>query len=150
MAARLAGMPGNVTTTGDFAGHKVVDKEGLEYGRVKRVHIDEETLGVAGVTVKYAFRKEYFLPRSAISKITDESVLLVTPPLRTGVGVVDIDGHKIGRVKRLNHNTETGEIESIQVSCGIGHSKIVSVPSIWGIGKSVTLKMTRAEFNSRT
>lgn len=150
MAARLDGMPDNVTTIGDFVGHKVIDKEGLEYGKVRKIHIDESTLGVAGATIKYGFRKTYFLPRTDIARITNEHVMLTTPPLRTGVGVVDIDGHRIGRVKHLNRNTETEDIESIQVSFGLTGSKSVSVSSIWGIGKSVTLKMTRSEFASRT
>lgn len=150
MAARLAGMPQNITTTDRFVGHKVVDREGIGYGQVTRVHIDEESLGVAGVTVKYGFRKVYFLPRSDIARITDHNVMLTTPPLRRSVGVTDIDGKKIGKVKKLNRSTETGDIESIQVSCGIGKSKPVSVSSIWGVGKGVTLKMTRDEFNSRT
>lgn len=149
MAARLAGMPERVTTTKDFSGHRVVDREGLVYGRVKRVHIDEETLGVAGVTVGYGFCKSYFLPRSDIARITDKSVMLTTPPIRLGVPVTDIDGRRVGRVKRLNYNTEAGGIESIQVSCGIAKSKAVSVASVWGVGKSVTLKMTRDEFSSR-
>lgn len=150
MAARLDGMPENITTTNDFVGHKVVDKEGITYGRVRKVHIDESTLGVAGVTVKYGFRKAYFLPRTDIARITDENVMLTTPPIRAGVSVVDIDGHKIGKIKRLNRNTETSDIESIQVSCGFANSKPISVSSIWGVGKAVTLKMTRAEFSSRT
>ncbi len=150
MAARLDGMPENITTTKNFVGHKVVDKEGIAYGHVTKVHIDETTLGVAGVTVKYGFRKKYFLPRTDIARMTDENVMLTTPPLRTSVGVTDIDGHKIGKIKRLNRNSETGDIESIQVSCGIAKSKPISISSIWGVGKAVTLKMTRAEFASRT
>ena len=150
MAARLAGMPKNVTTTRDFTGRRVVDREGIEYGRVRRVHIDEETLGVAGMTVSYGFLKKYYLPRSSVSRITDESVLLTTPPIRTGVRVDDVDGHKIGRVRRVNRNTETGDVESILVSHGMFRSKVVSLASIWGVGKAVTLKMTRSEFASRS
>ena len=150
MATRLAGMPDNITTTRDFVGHKIVDKEGLQYGHVNKVHIDEKTLGVAGVTANYGFRKSYFLPRSDIARITDEHVMLTTPPLRTSVKVVDIDGHRIGRIKHINRNTETGDIESIQVSYRLGRSKPISVSSVWGIGKAVTLKMTKAEFASRT
>lgn len=150
MATRLDGMPENITTTANFVGHKVVDKEGIAYGYVTKVHIDESTLGVAGVTAKYGFRKTYFLPRTDIARMTDENVMVATPPLRTSVRVVDIDGHKIGKIKHLNRNTETGDIESIQVSSGVFSSKTISVSSIWGIGKAVTLKMTRAEFVSRT
>lgn len=149
MAARLAGMPKNVTTTRDFAGRRVVDREGIEYGRVRRVHIDEESLGVAGMTVGYGMLKRYYLPRSSVSRITDESVLLTTPPIRAGVRVDDVDGHKIGKVRRINRNTETGDVESIQVAHGLLSTKTVSLASIWGVGKSVTLKMTRSEFRSR-
>jgi sporulation protein YlmC with PRC-barrel domain len=66
--------------------------------------------------------------------------------VRTGVPVVDIDGHKIGKVKRLHRNPETNELESIEVTDGLMHSKILSKSEIWGIGEKVILRMSKEEF----
>ncbi|MGI0063799.1 MAG: hypothetical protein ACREAL_02865, partial [Nitrosopumilaceae archaeon] len=60
--------------------------------------------------------------------------------------VVDIDGHKIGKVKRLHRNPDTKEVESIEVTDGLMHSKILSKSEIWGIGEKVILKMTKDQY----
>jgi len=56
------------------------------------------------------------------------------PPVRTDSQVVDIDGHKIGKVKRLHRHPDTKGLESIEISDGIMHSKILSKSEIWGVG----------------
>jgi hypothetical protein len=53
---------------------------------------------------------------------------------------------KIGKVKRLHRNNDTNELESIEVSDGLMHSKIISKSHIWGIGEKVILSMTKEEF----
>ncbi len=63
--------------------------------------------------------------------------------MRTGVSVVDIDSHKIGKIKRLHKHTDTNELESIEVSHGLMHSKILSKSEIWGIGEKIILGMTK-------
>jgi len=60
--------------------------------------------------------------------------------------VTDIDSHKIGKVKRLHRNPDTNELESIEVSYGLMHSKILSKSEIWGVGEKVILSMTKEEF----
>ena len=75
-------------------------------------------------------------------------MLLSRPPVRTGVPVVDIDHHKIGKVKRLHRHPDTNELESIEVSDGLMHSKILSKSEIWGIGEKVILRMTKEEFKN--
>ncbi len=129
-----------------FTGKKVVDREGTKFGKVKHIHINQDTMTVSGVTVNHGYRKDYFLPETFIDKFTDETLLLSTPPVRTSIPVVDIDGHKIGKVKQLNKNPDTGELESITVSDGILSSKIVSKTEIWGIGEKIILKVTKKEF----
>jgi hypothetical protein len=68
--------------------------------------------------------------------------------VRTGIPVTDIDRHKIGKVKRLHRNPDTNELESIEVSDGLMHSKILSKSEIWGVGEKVILRMTKEEFKS--
>jgi len=73
-------------------------------------------------------------------------LLLSRPPIRSGIPVVDIDSHKIGKVKRLHRNSDTNELESIEISDGLMHSKIISKSEIWGIGEKIILKMTKEEY----
>jgi len=146
MATRLEGITENVCTADEFTGKKVVDREGIEYGKVKHIHISQETLVVSGVTIHQGFNKDYYLTSDYIDKFTEETLLLSRPPIRTDVPVVDIDGHKIGKVKRLIKNTETNQLQSIEVTDGILHTKIVSKTDIWGVGEKVMLKLTKQQF----
>ena len=136
-------MPENMATADDFIGKKVIDREGIEYGKVKHIHINQHTLIVAGVTIHQGFNKDYFLSNDYIDKFTEETLLLSRPPIRTGIPVVDIDGHKIGKIKRLHRNPDTNELESVEISDGLIHSKIISKSEIWGIGEKIILKTTK-------
>ena len=133
-------------TADEFQGKKVVDREGIKYGKIKHIHINPETLEVSGITVHEGFHKDYFLSRDYIDRFTDESVLLGTPPLRKDSTVVDIDGHKIGKIKKLHRNQDTNELESIEVSEGLVHSKVFSKSEIWGVGEKVILRLTKDEY----
>ena len=146
MSIKLEGMPTNIATADSFTGKKVIDREGIQYGKVKHIHIHQDTLTVSGVTIHQGFNKDYFLSEDYIDKFSKETLLLSRPPVRTGVSVVDIDGHKIGKVKRLHRNPDTNELESIEVSDGLMHSKILSKSEIWGIGERVILRMRKEEF----
>ncbi|MDH3501469.1 MAG: hypothetical protein OEL69_03045 [Nitrosopumilus sp.] len=146
MSIKLEGMPSNIATADTFPGKKVIDREGIEYGKVKHIHINQDTLIVSGVTIHQGFNKDYFLSDDYIDKFTTETLLLSRPPVRTGVTVVDIDRHKIGKVKRLHKNPDTNELESIEITNGLVHSKILSKSEIWGIGEKIILGMTKEEF----
>jgi len=148
MSTKLEGMSRKLTTADDFTGKKAVDREGVNFGRVKHIHINPETLAVSGVTIHQGFRKDYFLPETFIEKFTDETLLLSTQPVRRAVIVVDIDGHKLGRVKKLNRNPTTKELESMTVSSGLLSSKIVPVTEISGIGDKIILKLKKVEFKA--
>ena len=146
MSVKLEGMHKHMATADTFTGKKVVDREGIEYGKVKHIHINQDTLTVSGVTIHHGFNKDYFLSEDYIDKFSEETLLLSRPPVRTGVPVVDIDRHKIGKVKRLHRHPDTNELESIEVTAGLTHSKILSKSEIWGIGEKVILRMTKEEF----
>ncbi|MGB0641755.1 MAG: PRC-barrel domain-containing protein [Nitrosopumilus sp.] len=148
MSVKLEGMPENIATADTFTGKKVIDREGIQYGKVKHIHIDQDHLTVSGVTIHQGFNKDYFLSEDYIDKFSDEQLLLSRPPVRTGIPVVDIDSHKIGKVKRLHKHPDTNELESIEVSHGLMHSKILSKSEIWGIGEKIILRMTKDEFKN--
>ena len=146
MSVKLEGMPSNLATADSFTGKKVIDREGIEYGKVKHIHINQDTLLVSGVTIHHGFKKDYFLSEDYIDKFTEKTLLLSRPPVRTGILVVDIDSRKIGKIKRIHRNPETNELESIEISDGLMHSKILSKSEIWGIGEKIILGMTKEEF----
>jgi sporulation protein YlmC with PRC-barrel domain len=146
MSVKLEGMPANLATADTFTGKKVIDREGIEYGKVKHIHINQDTLAVNGVTIHQGFRRDYFLSEDYIDRFSEETLLLSRPPVRSGISVTDIDRHKIGKVKRLHKNSETNELESIEVTDGLMHSKILSKSEIWGVGEKVILRMTKEEF----
>ncbi|MGB0855624.1 MAG: hypothetical protein ACPGQP_01155 [Nitrosopumilus sp.] len=146
MPVKLEGMPTHLVTADSFTGNKVIDREGIEYGKVKHIHINQDTLVVSGVTIHQGFHKDYFLSEDYIDKFSEKTLLLSRPPVRTGIPVVDIDSHKLGKVKRLHKNLDTKEIESIEVSNGLMHSKIISKSEVWGVGEKVILRITKDEF----
>ena len=135
-------------TADDFKGKKVIDREGIEYGKVKHIHINSDTLEVVGITVHKGLHKDHFLSRDYIDRFTEESVLLSSAPIRIDSQVVDIDGRKIGKIKRLHMNTETNELESIEVSDGLIGSRIFRTSEIWGVGEKVILRQTKDEYKS--
>lgn len=130
----------------EFKGKKVIDREGIEYGKVRHIHINSDTLEVVGITVHEGLNKEYFLSRDYVDRFTEESVLLSSAPMRTDIPVVDIDGRKIGKVKRLHISKDTDELESIEVSEGLTGSRIFHTSEIWGIGEKIILRQTRDQY----
>jgi len=146
MSIKLEDMPENLATADKFTGKKVIDREGIQYGKVKHIHINGDTLTVSGVTIHEGFRKDYYLSKDYIDKFTQESLLLNIPPIRVDSQVVDIDGHKIGKVKKLHRNPDTAELESIEVTDGLMHSKILSKSHIWGVGEKIILKITKDQY----
>ena len=148
MSVKLEGMSNKSVTADSFTGKTVIDREGIEYGKVKHIHINQDTLTVSGVTIHQGFIKDYFLSEEYIDKFSEETLLLSRPPIRTGIPVVDIDRHKIGKVKRLHRHPDTSELESIEISYGLRHSKILSKSEIWGVGEKVILRMTKEEFRN--
>lgn len=146
--SKLEGMPGKICTADEFTGKKVVDREGIAYGKVKHIHIHPETMTVSGVTIHEGFNNDYFLSNEYIDKFTEKSLLLNIPPIRPNAQVVDIDGHKIGTIKRLQRNPQTYELESLEIASGIMKTKIVSKSHVWGVGEKIILNMTKEEYKN--
>ena len=136
----------NMIAADSFTGKKVIDREGIEYGTVKHIHISPNTLSVSGVTIHQGFHKDYFLSEDYIDKFTEKTLLLCRPPIRVEISVIDTDRRKIGKVKRIHRNPETKEIDSIEIADGLAHSKIISKSEIWGVGERVILGISKDQF----
>ena len=74
--------------------------------------------------------------------------MLNIPPVRKDGVVVDIDGKKLGKIKKLHRHPDTNQLETIEVSDGFIHSKVVSKAHIWGVGEKVILKMTKDQYRN--
>ena len=146
MSVKLEEAPTHMVPADDFTGKKVIDREGIEYGKVKHIQINQNTLSVCGVTIHQGFRKDYFLSEDYIDKFTEKTLLLRRPPIRVGSQVIDTDRRKIGKVKRIHRKPDTNELESIEIADGIRHSKILSKSEIWGVGEKVILGITKDQF----
>ncbi|MDX1441392.1 MAG: PRC-barrel domain-containing protein [Nitrosopumilaceae archaeon] len=146
MSVKLEGMDPNLVSADSFTGKKVIDREGIEYGKVKHIHINPNTLCVSGVTIHQGFLRDYYLAEDYIDKFTQKTLLLSRPPVRIGIPVIDTDRRKIGKVKRIHRHPDTNEIESIEISDGLVNSKIISKSDIWGVGEKVILGMTKTQF----
>jgi len=146
MSVKLEGTIENMIPADSFPGKTVIDREGIEYGKVKHIQINPNTLCVCGVTIHQGFRRDYFLTEDYIDKFTEKTLLLSRPPIRVGIPVIDIDRRKIGKVKNIHRHPDTKEFESIEITDGLVHSKIISKSEIWGLGEKVILGITKEKF----
>ena len=129
-----------------FTGKKVIDREGIEYGKIKHIHIDPDTLVVSGVTITQGLGKDHYLAKDYIDRFSEKTLHLSRPPIMEGVTVTDCDRNRLGKIKRTYNNPDTGEVESIEVSDGLARSKVIPKSEIWGVGEKVILKISKKEF----
>jgi len=148
MSVKLEATPEKMIPADSFTGKTVIDREGIEYGKVKHIQINPNTLCVCGVTIHQSFRRDYFLSEDYIDKFTEKTLLLSRPPIRIGIQVIDTDRRKIGKVKSIHRHPDTKEFESIEITDGLVHSKIVSKSEIWGLGEKVILGITKDQFKA--
>ena len=146
MSVKLEQTTENMIPADSFPGKTVIDREGIEYGKVKHVQINPDTLCVCGVTIHQSFRRDYFLTEDYIDKFTEKTLLLSRPPIRIGIPVIDINRRKIGKVKNIHRHPDTKEFQSLEITDGLVHTKIISKSEIWGLGEKVILGITRDQF----
>jgi sporulation protein YlmC with PRC-barrel domain len=146
MSVKLEETTERMIPADSFAGKTVIDREGIEYGKVKHIQINPDTLCVCGVTIHQSFRRDYFLSEDYIDKFTEKTLLLSRPPIRIGIQVIDLDRRKLGKVKNIHRHPDTKEFESIEVTNGLVHTKTIPKSDIWGLGEKVILGITKDQF----
>lgn len=146
MSTKLKCMPKETVAADTFIGKKVIDREGIEYGKIKHIHINPDTLVISGVTITQGLGKEHYLAKDYIDKFSEKTLHLSRPPIMIGVTVTDCDRNRLGKIKDTHNNPDTGEVESIEVSDGLARSKVIPKSEIWGIGEKVILKISKKEF----
>ena len=126
-------------TPKEFIGKIVFDNKGQDCGKIQSLYIDPQTFAVSGIMAKKRLAKEYFISRGYFEEIKESGLHLNSIPIKPRDKVVDVDGKNIGKVSKINLNSETNKLESLEVKSGF-KSKIIFSDKIVGVGDRITIK----------
>lgn len=127
-----------------IVGKKVIASSGKKVGEIGAIHIHPRRMSVEGIVVKKGLLKRNFIGKDYIRSLNNEGAMLniIPAPEMVGLQVYDVDGRKIGKVKRVNRESKTNNVTSIIVGRGVlKKDTVVRGSSIDEVGKNVTLKI---------
>lgn len=122
-----------------LVGLNVFDSKGNDCGKIQSLCIDPKTFSISGVMVKQRLSSEYFISTTYFEILTDSSLRLNSIPIKPHDKIVDVDGKSIGKVIKINLNSETNKIQSLEIKSRF-KSKIISSDRIVGVGDKITIK----------
>ncbi len=122
-----------------FLGLSVFDSKGNDCGKIRSLCIDPKTYSISGVMVKKRLSSEYFLSVTYFENLTESSLKLNSIPIKPNDKIVDVDGKSVGRVIRINLDSETNKIKSLEIKSRF-KSKIILSDRIVGVGDKITIK----------
>ncbi|HEY5735832.1 MAG TPA: PRC-barrel domain-containing protein [Nitrosopumilus sp.] len=123
----------------DLVGLNVFDRKGHDCGKIQSLCIDPKTFSISGAMVKQRLSSEYFISATYFEILTDSSLRLNSIPIKPHDKIVDVDGKSIGKVIKINLNSETNKIQSLEIKSRF-KSKIISSDRIVGVGDKITIK----------
>lgn len=123
-----------------FIGKTVFDSKGQDCGKIKSVLIDPQKFSISGILVKKRLSKEYFLSQDYFEEFNETGLSLNSIPIKPGDKVADVDGKNIGRVIKINLNTDTNKLESLEIKSGF-KSEIVPSDRIIAVGEKIKIKL---------
>jgi sporulation protein YlmC with PRC-barrel domain len=126
-------------TPKQFMGKVVFDSKGQDCGKIQSLYIDSQTFSMSGVMAKKRLGKEYFISRGYFENMDELGLHLNSIPIKPNDKVVDTEGRDVGKVIKINLNSETNKLESLEVKSGF-KSRIVLSGSIVGVGEKITVK----------
>ncbi|HJJ23410.1 MAG TPA: PRC-barrel domain-containing protein [Nitrosopumilus sp.] len=126
-------------TIQQFLGITVFDSKSLNCGKIKSLYIDSQTFSMSGIIVKKRWSKEYFLSRDYFDHLDESGLYLNTIPIKPHDKVVGTDGKNIGKIIKINLNSDTNKLESLEIRSGF-KTRIISSDKIVGIGEKITIK----------
>ena len=126
-------------TPKQFIGKIVFDSKGQDCGKIQSLYIDPQTFTVPGIMAKKRLSKEYFISRGYFEEIKESGLRLNSIPIKPNDKVVDVDGKNIGRVAKINLNSKTNKLESLEVKSRF-KSKIIFSDKIVGVGDRITIR----------
>ena len=122
-----------------FVGLSVFDSKGNDCGKIQSLCIDPKSFSISGVMVKQRLSSEYFVSVTYFDALTDSSLRLNSIPIKPHDKVVDVDGKSVGKIMKINLNSETNKIESIEIKSRF-KSKIIPSDRNVGVGDKITIK----------
>jgi len=122
-----------------FIGLSVFDSKEKDCGKIQSLCIDPQTFSFSGVMVKKRLSSEYFLSVTYFENLTKSSLKLNSIPIKPNDKIVNVDGKSIGKVIKINLNSETNKIESLEIKSRF-KSKIILSDRIIGVGDKITIK----------
>ncbi len=123
----------------NLIGKNVFDIKTKNCGTIQDFLIDPEKFSVSGVMIKKRFFKEYFLSHEYFDKLSESGLILNSVPILPNKKVVNTEGKSIGRVSRINYDSETNKIRSLEIKSGFT-KKIIFSDKIIGIGEKITIQ----------
>jgi sporulation protein YlmC with PRC-barrel domain len=134
----------SITTSDDILGKDVIDSDGEIIGVSTKIHIDNRTKQITGLTVDQGFMKpDIYIGLEYIKTFGVDSVLLNTSPKSKvrGLNVLDSYGKKIGVVADVISTGKTNRIKGIIVrENAFSKQFIIRSRDMKEIGHSVILK----------
>jgi len=122
-----------------FIGIPVIDSKGNDCGKIQSLCIDPKTFSISGITVKKRLSTEYFISVTYFETLSEASLKLNSIPIKPHDKIIDVDGKNVGKVIKINLNSETNKIESLEIKSHF-KAKIILADKIIGIGEKITIK----------
>ena len=134
----------NITTSDDLLGKDVIDCDGEIIGVSTKIHIDNRTKQITGLTIDQGFMKpDLYIGLEYVKTFGVDSILLKTSPKSKirGLNVLSSCGKKIGVVSDVISIGKTNRIKGIKVKeNAFSKHFIIRSRDIKEIGYSVILK----------
>ena len=89
--------------------------------------------------VKRRLSAPYFISVTYFEILTESSLKLNSIPIKPRDKIVDVDGKSVGKVIKINLNSETNKIETLEIKSRF-KSKIIPSERIVGVGDKITIK----------
>ena len=122
-----------------FIGISVFDSKGNDCGKIQSICIDPKTFSISGVMVKRRLSPLYFISVAYFEILTESSLKLNSIPIKPHDKIIDVDGKSVGKVIKINLNSETNKIETLEIKSRF-KSKIIPSERIVGVGDKITIK----------
>lgn len=133
-----------IITSDDILGKEAIDPEGLTLGIVIKLHIDNNTKQISGITIDQGFMKpDLFVGIKYVKHFGIDAILLnkIPPDRFKGLQVLTFNGMKVGIVKEVKLK-RTNIKDFIIVKKDVPFAQKYSIPAsdVKEIGVSVVCK----------
>lgn len=122
-----------------FIGLSVFDSKGNDCGKIRSLCIDPRDFSISGTMVKKRLSSEYFISVTYFENLNESSLKLNSIPIKPNDKIVNTDGKSMGKIIKINLDSETNKIKSLEVKFRF-KSKIILSDRIVGVGDKITIQ----------